>query len=784
MTDSHHSQSSALPRSTVPDSSSMCQSLSDDQLKSFARSVLQEAYTRDKLFMAHAGYAFERMELLGEGGMGSVYRVADHRIGRHAALKVLNLEHKDPRMIQRFMREIQITSALDHPSIPPVFEAGTTEIGQHYMLMKLIDGRTLQEEIVDYHQNGRSMTQLKCLLEMFTKAAEAVAYAHEQGVIHRDLKPENVMIGYYGEVMVMDWGLARWLDDSVSDRELYPENFDEHADAGLTIAGSVLGTPGYMPPEQARGEDVDTRADVFALGALLTEILTGEAPVAGQSASIRIHGTLEGRIVTPRQRLRDAPRELDALATLAMKADKNERMAKATDFVEDLKAFLRGEELSCYRYGLLDRTFRGIRRRPGLVLLVLFLGLLVLAGSFVLQELEQSERLQRQAMLERERQKRESAAAKTAEERLRALVEGFSRARSILERGHSQEQLVTVVSDTLRVGGRSKENLLTAARIYKDAQAFELADQLLTEVVRRFPPSFEVIFERHLLDQERKPGKTFRMTAALKQLIEQADKHSMKNEYTLFARGFQALAQNKYKQAETFFNDLEELSPSFSWLFFYRGYARHQLKKNKAAVRDFNRAIELYPNMALAYYYRGMITTNDKPKAAIKDFGEAIRCRRGYSLAYFQRAVCYQNLRERHKAIRDYSQCLELDPNQSYALNNRGNCKSDLGDSEGAYEDYTEALRLDPKYGYARNNRGNVLLKMKRVDEAIKDLELLVKTHPKYPNARWNLGRAYRRKGRLKDAEKAFKGFLELAPNHVNAARARKILTEIQGPPG
>jgi eukaryotic-like serine/threonine-protein kinase len=222
-----------------------------------------------------------RYQLLGEiarGGMGAVLKGRDPDLGRELAVKVLLERHgDDPEMVCRFVEEAQIAGQLQHPGIVPVYELGAFADRRPFFAMKLIKGRTLASLLSDRPDPGRELSHF---LTIFEAVAQAVAYAHARGVIHRDLKPANVMVGAFGEVQVMDWGLAKILpqggaanDASAGHLEKEPiiATSRRHSDSELSLAGSVMGTPSYMAPEQARGEvdALDERSDVFALGSIL-----------------------------------------------------------------------------------------------------------------------------------------------------------------------------------------------------------------------------------------------------------------------------------------------------------------------------------------------------------------------------------------------------------------------------------------------------------------------------------------------------------------------------------
>jgi serine/threonine protein kinase len=220
---------------------------------------------------------------IGRGGMGDVFWVHDPHLGRDLALKVLREDRCQPHLVRRFLEEARLHSQLQHPSVAPVHELGEARDGRPFFTMKLVRGRTLAELL---KERRNLIEALPRLLEVFGHVCQAVAYAHSRGVIHRDLKPSNIMVGTFGEVQVMDWGLAKMLRANHRAREAVAaagsvvETERMQQPDEVTQAGTVLGTCAYMPPEQARGEvdRVDERCDVFSLGAILCEFLTGDPP--------------------------------------------------------------------------------------------------------------------------------------------------------------------------------------------------------------------------------------------------------------------------------------------------------------------------------------------------------------------------------------------------------------------------------------------------------------------------------------------------------------------------
>lgn len=290
---------------------------------------------------AGAGGRYRLIREVGRGGMGVVYEALDLQLERSVAIKSLKVRGDRPAQLQRFLREARIASRLNHPGIMAIHEFGQTSDGRAFMVMRLLRGQTLRQ-ILDARAGAAD--DLPRLLAAFLQACQAVAYAHAAGVIHRDLKPANVMVGVDSLVTVMDWGLAKFLDDPHPEVVLNDEDRGETPEDLHTACGTVFGTPGYLAPEQARGEidRVDRRTDVFGLGCILCEILTGMPAYRGTTPAEVWRQAEEGDTAAALARLEtcEGPEALVTLARACLASAPEQRPADAGEMVEALVTHL------------------------------------------------------------------------------------------------------------------------------------------------------------------------------------------------------------------------------------------------------------------------------------------------------------------------------------------------------------------------------------------------------------------------------------------------------------
>ena len=331
---------------------------------------------------------------LGQGSQGLVFGVADRDCLREVALKTLNTQSRAKDDISRFIHEAQITAQLEHPGIVPIHDLDVLPDGTVFYTMKKVEGHTLSDLVGDAHRPGQPPAadqpvrpSVHDLLQIMLKICDAVAFAHSRNVIHRDLKPRNVMVGRYGEVLVMDWGLAKVLDGQPDPHEHHRQvqslrtvSDDDGNDIHQTMLGAAVGTPAYMSPEQARGEPADRRSDIYSLGIMLYRCLVGESPYDRG----RIRYTLEQAVRGTWTRLdhrpagRHLPKRLVAIVHTCMALAPGDRYQSADALASDLRSFLAGGTVSAYRETVVDHCFRIIQQQRRALLAAA--GLLLVTG--------------------------------------------------------------------------------------------------------------------------------------------------------------------------------------------------------------------------------------------------------------------------------------------------------------------------------------------------------------------------------------------------------------------
>jgi serine/threonine-protein kinase len=762
--------------------------------------------------------AFNRYQLqneLGHGGMGAVFKGRDPNLGRELAVKVLLTKHRNrPDLVRKFVEEAQIGGQLQHPGIVPVYELGTFADTRPYFTMKLVKGRTLAELLA-----GRTTPadDLARFLGIFEQVAQTLAYAHARGVIHRDLKPSNVMVGAFGEVQVMDWGLAKVLEtDTVADRGAGAESAVRtvRTDADASQAGDVMGTYAYMPPEQATGDidAIDERADVFGLGAFLCEILTGKPPYVGQTRG-------EVRRKAERADLSDAHARLDAcgadaellaLARLCLEPDPNDRPRDAGKVASTMTAYFRGVQ-DRLRTAELERVeaetraeeevkqrelaeqlaaeaqARAVeeraRRKLQVSLMAAVLAFFVLGGGgYAWERRQRDERVARtargveDALARAERLRGEAQAAPVSDlAKWDVALAAASEADGLIRQGEADAALRGRVDGLLAILKDEQ------AKARERARQAEIDRTLLAELEsirgnrsehwdeKRTDAEYAAAFRKVGLDLDRMEPR--QVGAWIANRSDPIELTSYLDDWLFARRGSGAEEASWRRLVEAARN-----ADPDPWRDSLRARAG---RRDADAVAEFRRladsesALDSQPVASLHLLVESL------ENAA----GDRERAKRVLRLAWQHHpGDFWVNIHLAHveskgdgeyldpgEAVRRSSVAVAVRPRSSTAHYNLGNALRAQGKLDDAVAEYRAAIRIKPNYAEAHNNLGAALQAQGKLDDAIAEYHAAIRIKPDLAEAHVGLGNALQAQGKLDDAIVEHRAAIWIKPNYAGA---------------
>jgi serine/threonine-protein kinase len=729
---------------------------------------------------------------LGAGGMGVVWLGRDARLHRAVAVKVLRHGlHGRPYLERRFVEEAQVASQLAHPAIPPVHALGTLADGRPFFVMKLVRGRTLAD-LLDARAGPAD--DLPRLVGTFEQVCQGVAYAHSKGVIHRDLKPSNVMVGAFGEVQVMDWGLAKILQ--IADCRLQIE--ESGAEAGRascsdnlqsaicnpqsagTETGQVLGTPAYMAPEQARGEvgALDERCDVFSLGAILCHVLTGQPPFAGSAegalararagavtdalmwlaasgADAELLAVAKGCLAPePADRPRDAGAVAAAVAAYLESVRERLRRAELERAAAEARA---QEEARTRAVAEAKAAVERRARRLAVGLAAAVLGLVAVgAGAALYVEYQAAGRREEQARHEaQQRQAGESALDRAAALRQQAR---WREAQAVLEQARRALDGAGPDDVRQRLDGALAEvtlvNRLDAIRLRRATPVEGSFDDVTA--VREYAAEFREAGLGEVGDDEAAAAARVRASGVAPQLVAALDDWA------------QAAAGDP--EMDWLLAVARRADPDPSWRDRFRDKATWW---NVGALRDLaDEALRddgaklgaISPHLLVSL---GQLL--DREPQAVRLLRAAQRRYPNDFWLNVQLGIALRKAKQPEEAVGYYRAAVALRPDASAVHNNLGNALRDKGDADGAIAAYHTALDLDSQFAVAHFNLGNALRDKGDAIGAVAALEKAIELAPKLVPAYYNLGLARRDRGDLQGAVVAYRKAIDLDGNFANS---------------
>jgi tetratricopeptide (TPR) repeat protein/tRNA A-37 threonylcarbamoyl transferase component Bud32 len=763
-----------------------------------------------------AGLRYRVLRAHDEGGLGKVSVAHDEELHREVAFKEIREGFADdPHLRRRFVQEGKITGALEHPGIVPVYGLGRHADGRPYYAMRFIRGESLKKTLERFHQAdvpgrdpGERNLALRQLLGQFVVVCKTIAFAHDRGVIHRDLKPANIMLGKYGETLVVDWGLAKAVGRPESARDGSEATVRPSPDAGVepTVKGRELGSPPYMSPEQAAGrvDQVGPASDIFGLGATLYAVLTGQAPYQGKDRDEIVDKARAGVFLAPRRVKPEVGRGLEAICLKAMAFEPGGRYTRALDLAADVETWLADEPVRVWKEPIGMRLRRWARRHKPAVAAAaaaVMVGLL-LAGAGVLWAQRQAEDKRREVETALERSAGMQRKARWAEARAileqaeaRLGVQGPEDLRRRLEGARRDLDLVALL-DAIRlkratlVEGRfdfAGEDRAYAA-VFREAglgavgqDPGEVAARVRASAVRE-----ELVAALDDWAYRLERGGRLRWVLAVargadpdhwRDRVRHPRAWNNQRRLARLGRGAQARKgparfggvvgmrlQWLGGDGEALLRAAQERRPGDFWINNELGNA---LSKKQAgeAVGYYRAALAVRPgtspvlsNLGNALYGQGKVSE------AVKECRRAIALDPKFAMAHNNLGNALKALGNVPEAVKEYRRAIALDPKLAPAHTNLGAALYHQGKLSEAVKECRRAIDLDPKLAMAHNNLGSALYDQGRRPEAVKEYRRAIALDPKVALAHTGLGNALKDQGKLSEAVKEYRQAIALDP--------------------
>ena len=724
------------------------------------------------------------LEKLGAGGMGVVYKAEDLRLGRLVALKFLpESSARDARALERFKREARTASALDHPNICTIYEIDEDQ-GRPFIAMQLLDGQTLRERI------GNNPVPLGTLLDWALQITDALQAAHAKGVAHRDIKPANIFITERGQAKILDFGLAKLTSSEISATN--EPTLSETKPLSLTHTGAAIGTVAYMSPEQARGEPVDARTDLFSFGVLLYEMATGKQAFSGPTWAVTVHAILGQAPVSLNESVPGLPQQLQEIIDKCLKKNRNLRYQTAAELHRDLlqlkKNYESGKKLKSVKTAATWTPQRKIRIAVA-VLAALLIAAAAIWGPRAARKLAAS-RMPLPASLLPERKSLAVLPITTADDPklaafAKGLMEDVAAKLSQLSANHDLEVIPARTLEDKKIttlAGATKEfgaNLGLAVSLRQDGQLLRATYSLIDSKTDKNVAADSVtapVSDLFTIEDKLTGGVANALQINLRTEERQAlGAHAtiVPEAYQYFVQGLGYLQQNAQQEtltsAETMFRQALKLDPNYgpaqaglgeTYWYLYR------LTKQKSwidrAQQECSRAIDLGNAGAEGHLCLGSVEdgTGNYEKAA-EEFQRAVQLDPTNDKAYRHLADTYQNLSQLDKAEETFKRAINIRPQYWRGYSALGVFYVNQAEYPKAEEMFEKAVSLRANNYRDLSNLGAALLYQGKDEDATRTLEQSIAIRPTY-QAYENLGAAYFRLRKFDQAARTTEQALKL----------------------
>ncbi len=728
-------------------------------------------------------------EKLGGGGMGVVYKAEDTRLSRTVALKFLPPEwSRDDEAKGRFIQEAQAASRLDHPNICTIYEINETDDGQLFIAMACYDGETLKKKV------SSGQLSVDSVIDIALQIAQGLAKAHEKGIIHRDIKPANVMITNEGVVKILDFGLAKLAGHS-----------------SLTKDGVTLGTVAYMSPEQTRGEIVDHRTDIWALGVVLYEMLTGQLPFRGEYEQAVMYSILHEEPEPIVALHTGVPMELERIVNKSLAKNPDERYQHVDEMLVDLKSMGKNLESSVTKKSFVKAKFP---KRSAKILYgaIVFFVVLIISGGIYFQQLGKEE------LPESSAQSQRTAAVSSSQWQNSIAVLPFKNISPDPEQEYfcdgMTEQIITNLSQlqALKVIARTsvmkfKNTQKTIPEIAEELHVAHILEGSIRKVGNQIRVTAQLIQAdggHHLWarDYDRELKDIFAVQddvseaiarALLKKLTvketeeiktrgtenAEAYEHYLKGRYFHDRKYYLTHRLDDFTKSESMFNKAIELDSNYAVAYAgladlydtYRELVAPEKRILDLRQKNIETAFRLAPHSAYVNVIKGLVHQNQpEPEVdnAYKSFKRALEINPNEPVAIFQMGVFLGLRGLYHQAIKYFTKAIELDPLDSSSALFRGWVNKMGGNFDQAIMDYQKTLELEPDYIYALEGLAQLSIMLKEYDQAEKLLARIDKLSPGNRYHKINRAWLYAAKGRKQEA-------IELLEESERTNRFQKI---------